>query len=268
MFKEFSLEGKVSIVTGAGTGLGRAIALAMSEAGADLVCVGRTATSIEETAKSIRDLGGRALPIPTDVTKADQVEAMVQTTLKEFGRVDVLVNNAGALIRKPLTPLPEPVNLNAYGATNEETTKEEWHTILDTNLTGPFLCCRAVGPHMLERRSGKIINISSVAAAKGSAYFIIYAASKAGLDNFTRSLAREWAPYNINVNAIGPGSFPTPMNTSELANEQILDRVLSQVPFQRLGELRELGLLAVYLASEVSNYMTGQSIYLDGGALA
>ena len=268
MFKEFSLEGNVAIVTGAGTGLGRAIAFAMAEAGADLVCVGRTVPSIEETAKSIRELGRRALSISADVTKADQVEAMVQAALHEFGQLNVLVNNAGALIAKPLVSLPTQGPLGAFGAVNSSTTENEWRSVVDANLTGPFLCCRAVGPHMLEQRSGKIINISSLAAAKGIPNILSYTSSKAALVNLTRSLAREWAPYNINVNAIGPSNFPTSMNAPLRADEQALQNTLSRIPLGRFGDLRHLGLLAVYLASEASSYMTGQCIYLDGGSLA
>ena len=270
VLKEFSLVGKVVIVTGAGRGLGRVIALTMAEAGADMVCAGKTSASLEATAREVQELGRAALAIPTDVTKADQVDAMVQTTLDTFGHIDVLVNNAGLLIAKPVVPLPDVASgrLPRFGSINEAITEEEWRSVVDANLLGPFLCCQAVGPHMLERRSGKVINVISVAAGKGYPYIVSYGASKAALANFTRSLALEWAPYNININAIGPANFPTSMNAPLHHEGTALEQTLSRIPLGRLGDLRHMGLLAVYLACEASSYMTGQSIYLDGGVLA
>ncbi len=270
VLREFSLDGKVVIVTGAGRGLGRVIALTMAEAGADIVCAGRTPASLEAIAREVQELGRTAQVVLTDVTRADQVEAMVETALGTFGQIDVLVNNAGLLIAKPIVPLPDlnSGRLSGFGSVNEAITEEEWRSVVDTNLLGPFLCRQAVGPHMLERRSGKVVNVISVAAGKGYPSIVSYGATKAALANFTRSLALEWAPYNININAIGPANFPTRMNAPIHQEGGALEQTLSGIPLGRLGDLRHVGLLAVYLACEASSYMTGQSIYLDGGVLA
>ena len=269
VMKEFSLDGKVAIVTGAGRGLGRVIALTMAEAGADIVCAGRTFAPLEATVRDVQGLGRTAQAVLTDVTRADQVEAMVRSALDAFGQIDVLVNNAGFLIAKPVVSLPDLTGgrLPGFGFVNEAITAEEWRSVVDANLLGPFLCCQAVGPHMLERRSGKVVNVTSVAAGRGYPYIASYGASKAALANFTRSLALEWAPYNININAIGPANFPTRMNAPLHQEEGALEQTLSRIPLGRLGDLRHVGLLAVYLACEASSYMTGQSIYIDGGVL-
>jgi len=268
--KEYDLEGKVAIVTGGGRGIGKAIALVFAEAGVDVVVAARTVEQIEGTAKEIRGLGQRALAVPTDVTKADQVENMVKKAISEFGKIDILVNDAGTGYAKQLIPLPG-VKLPAWGEVGEPNTpmsEEEWHHIMNTNLTSIFLCTRAVGPYMIEQRRGKVINISSVNADMGIAYYIAYNASKAGVNMFTRCLALEWAPFNINVNAIGPGDFPTSLTARTHNDPQLKEQLLRCIPLGRAGDVRDLGLLALYLASAASNYMTGQTIYLDGGELA
>ncbi len=260
MLKEFDLTGKVAIVTGAGRGIGKDIALTLAEAGADIVAVARSEHQIEETAKSISAIGHKCLPIPTDITQIDQVHGMVQSTLNEFGKIDILVNNAGAEIDKPIAPLPN-LKLPAM-------TLEEWHKIMDTNVTAPFLLCQAIGPHMIERNQGKVINITSgVAGRVGILYNTAYVASKGALSLFTRKLAWEWARYNINVNAIGPGGVETEMAAPLFAPESkaFLEKLLSQIPFHSFVKPRDISLLAVYLASDASKFVTGQNIYVDGG---
>lgn len=260
MLKEFDLTDRVAVVTGAGRGIGRDIALTLAEAGANIVAVARTEGQIGETAESIRALGRKCLPCPADVTSVDQVQAMVQRALGEFSKIDVLVNNAGAEIDKPIAPLPHlklaPMTL------------DEWHRVLDTNVTAPFLLCQAIGPHMIERRKGKVINITSgVVGRVGILYNTAYVASKGALALFTRKLAWEWARYNINVNAIGPGGVETEMAAPLFAPESkaFLEKLLSQIPFRSFAKPRDISLLAVYLASDASNFVTGQNIYVDGG---
>lgn len=260
MLKEFDLTGRVAIVTGAGRGIGKDIALTLAEAGADIVAVARSEDQIEETAKGVSSLGHKCLPIPTDITQIDQIQSMVQRTLGEFGQIDILVNNAGAEIDKPIAPLPN-MKLPAMNL-------EEWHKIMDTNVTAPFLLCQAVGPHMIERQAGKVINVTSgVAGRVGILYNTAYVASKGALSLFTRKLAWEWARYNINVNAIGPGGVETEMAAPLFAPESkaFLDKLLSQIPMRTFVKPRDISLLAVYLASDASKFVTGQNIYVDGG---
>lgn len=267
---EFSLEGNVAIVTGAGRGIGKAIALTFAEAGADVVAAARSMEQIQTTAEEIHKMGRRCLHVATDVTSTTQIEEMVAKTFSQFGKVDILVNNAGTIIRKGVLPLPG-VKLQGWQLVadlNTMMSEDEWHYVMDTNLTGTFLCCRAVGVHMINQKKGKIINISSVGADSGAPYYSAYNVSKTAINMLTRSLAIEWAPFNINVNAIGPGWFPTEMTASRRENAELREQMISGVPLGRVGELREVALLAVYLASPASNYLTGQTIYLDGGDLA
>ncbi len=267
---EFSLEGNVAIVTGAGRGIGKAIALTFAEAGADVVAAARSMEQIQTTAEEIHKMGRRCLHVATDVTSTTQIEEMVAKTFSQFGKVDILVNNAGTIIRKGVLPLPG-VKLQGWQLVadlNTMMSEDEWHYVMDTNLTGTFLCCRAVGVHMINQKKGKIINISSVSADSGLPYYSAYNVSKTAINMLTRSLAIEWAPFNINVNAIGPGWFPTEMTASRRENAELREQMISGVPLGRVGELREVALLAVYLASPASNYLTGQTIYLDGGDLA
>jgi NAD(P)-dependent dehydrogenase (short-subunit alcohol dehydrogenase family) len=262
MLKEFSLESKVAIVTGAGRGIGKGITLALAEAGADIVAVSRTEHELKEVAKEIKELGRRCLPIPTDIIKEDQVQKMVQSTISEFGKIDILVNNAATITAvKPLVPLPHLGN-----SFPKVMAEEEWRSDFDVDLVGSFLCIRAVGPYMIKQKSGKIINITSSHAISGFNYNAAYCASKAAKARFTQTLAKEWARYNINVNAIGPGLTHTAMTDQYIfANEKIKERHLNRIPLRRAGTPRDLGLLAVYLASDASNWMTGQSLYIDGG---
>lgn len=249
MLETLRLDGRVVVVTGASRGLGRAMALALAEAGADVALAARSKPDLEETAHQVERLGRRALAIPTDVRLLAEVETLVAQTRGLLGRLDVLVNNSGVA---QVTPLAEM-------------TPADWERILDTNLTGVFNGCRAVASYFLAARSGKVINIASVLGAVGLPGYAAYSASKGGVIAFTRALAVEWARHNVQVNAIAPGWFVTDMNAEAFANEKIRERLLRDVPMRRTGRVEEIGPLVVYLASPASDYMTGQTIFLDGG---
>ncbi len=252
VLESLSLEGKVAIVTGGGTGLGKAMCHAMARAGADIVVAARRVEPIEGTASEVRAMGRRAIAIPTDVTNSRQVNAMVEKAISEFGKVDILINNAGGGDqRKPIWDI----------------TDEEWRRGIDTNLTGTFYCCRAVSRHMVERKSGRVINIASGYGLRGDRDVFMYAAAKAGVILLTKSLALTWARDGIRVNCIVPGFFATaPMDIPEV--RQYIESRGRFIPVGRVGEPREMGPLAVYLASDAADYVTGQIFIADGGGLA
>jgi 2-deoxy-D-gluconate 3-dehydrogenase len=256
---EYDLHGKVALVTGAGRGIGKGIAQALAEAGADVVINSLTDRYVKPLAEEIaRTTRRRVVPLVADVTKSDQVERAIEWVLAEVGGIDILVNNLGDSIRKPLVPLPGP---DATAPLSDE----ELHLILDLNLTATLLCTRAAGPHMLARRSGKVVNIGSFASLRGGASLTIYSAAKTALVGFTRALALEWAPFGVQVNAVAPGLFPDAVTAGEAGYAERVAHARRVVPLGRHGQLREVGLLTVYLASHASDYMTGQTLYLDGG---
>jgi len=267
--EEYKVDGKVAIVTGAGRGIGRAIALALAKAGADVTIIDISTKQIEQTAEDIRKLGCKALPITMDVSQEDQVKRSVEQTIAEFGRIDILVNNAGIFIFKPVAFIPG-ARLLGWEAAGENWDKpqtlEDWHQVIDTNLTSAFLFAQAVGPHMMKQKKGKVVNISSTAAEQGASYKSAYCVSKAGLSAFTRCLASEWGPFNINVNAIAPGMVNTDMTASRLKDAKSIETILGKIPLGRLAEPQEVALLALFLASEASDYLTGQIFTIDGGA--
>jgi 2-deoxy-D-gluconate 3-dehydrogenase len=252
LFDAFRLDDKVAIVTGASRGLGKAMALALAEAGADLVLVSRSKADLDLTAKEVEAVGRRTLVIPTDVSVFHDAQAVVEEALATFSRIDVLVNNAGVALVKPLIELAP----------------EEWERVIATNLTGTYNLCRAAGPHLVRQQAGKVINIASVLGDGALPGYAAYAASKAGIIGLTRVLAVEWARFDVQVNCIAPGWFVTPMNESAFADERTRDRLLRDVPARRTGRPEELGPLVVYLASAASDYMTGEVVFIDGGAHA
>jgi NAD(P)-dependent dehydrogenase (short-subunit alcohol dehydrogenase family) len=257
---EFDVTGKVVFITGAGRGIGKGIAQVLAEAGADVALNALTPNYVTGTAAQIAAVSGRrVVPIIADVTKPDEVQRAVDTVLGTFGRIDVLVNALGDSIRKPLVALPGKEDGGA-GVTDEEL-----RFIMDINLTEALLCTRAVGPHMLARRSGKVINVASWTAHQGGRDMVLYTTAKTALTGFTRAQALEWAPYGVHVNAISPGPFPDVVTSGEERLRQSTQRAEQTVPLRRPGRLREVGLLALYLASDASDYMTGQTIPLDGG---
>jgi NAD(P)-dependent dehydrogenase (short-subunit alcohol dehydrogenase family) len=257
--KEYDVEGKVVFITGAGRGIGKGIAQVLAEAGADIALNALTDRYVVNTAREIAKTSGRrVLPILADVTRSAEVQSAVDTVLKEFGRIDILVNNLGDAIQKPLVTLP--------GKKGEPATDEEIKKIVDLNVMAAILCTRAIGPQMLERRSGKIINISSFTAGKGGKEVVLYSLAKAAVVGFTRTQALEWASYNIQINSIAPGLFPEPLNILDEETAKRMTEYISKItPLGRAGRLREVGLLALYLASAASDFMTGQTLYLDGG---
>lgn len=269
--QEFDLSGKAAVVIGGGRGIGRGIALALAEAGAEVMVAARTETEIEQTASEIRSLGRKGVAVRVDATKAEEVDTLISAAVSEWGRVDILVNSAGVGIRKPIVPLPgyqPPAWAEKRRDFSSPTSEQEWHLMMDANLTCVFLATRAVGPQMIKHGRGKIINVTSMTGAKGFAHQVLYCTTKAAVSMYTRSLALEWARYNINVNAIAPGYVATPMTRLFFEDEATREKLMSSIPLRRLCQPREVGLLAVYLASEASDYLTGQTVYLDGGVLA
>ena len=256
---EYDIKGKVVFITGAGRGIGKGIAQVLAEAGADIALNALTPKYVEATAAQIAaDSGRRVVPVIADVTKSEDVKRAVNSILATFGRIDVLVNALGDSIRKPLVTLPgkeSPAGVS----------DDELRFIMDINLTEALLCTRAVGPHMLARGSGKVINIASWTAHQGGRDLVLYTTAKTALAGFTRAQALEWAPYGVHVNTIAPGIFPDVVTSGEERVRQSTERAQQTVPLKRPGRLREVGLLALYLASDASAYMTGQTILLDGG---
>jgi 2-deoxy-D-gluconate 3-dehydrogenase len=244
-----ALAGKVAVVTGASRGLGRAIAVALAEAGASVVLAARSRPHLEESAGAVERAGGRALVMAVDVTRYAEVEAVMDRAVAELGRLDIVVNNSGVARVAPLAEL----SLDA------------WQEVLGVNLTGVFHGCRAAARHLIPQGSGKIINLASVLGAVGLPGYTAYAASKGGVIALTRALGVEWARHGIQVNAIAPGWFVTDMNEEAFADPRIRDRLVRDVPARRTGRLDEIGPLAVYLASAASDFMIGQTIFLDGG---
>jgi NAD(P)-dependent dehydrogenase (short-subunit alcohol dehydrogenase family) len=245
----FSLEGRVALVTGASRGIGRAIAIALGGAGADVACCARTTEQVEETKVAIQRGRTRAAAFTLDVTQPDDITQTVRNIERVLGSVDILVNNAGITLEKPTV----------------EVTDEEWEHVLATNLSAMFRLVRAVAPGMIERGHGKIINIGSMYGAIGVPRYAAYCASKAAVASLTRSLAAEWGRHGIQVNCLAPGYMNTDIPRAALADEKRRALFLSKVPARRIGEPEEAGLLAVYLASAASDFMTGQTVYLDGG---
>jgi len=246
VLERFSLAGKVAIITGAGRGIGRGIALAFAQAGADIVCVARTASEIESVAESARALGRRALAIPGSVVDGEQVQAFVDRTVREFGHIDVLVNNAGGTQYRPLM----------------ETSERAFLAVLRLNLVSTFLCTKAVAKVMLEQRSGSIINISSDDAVIPCPGLAAYGAAKAGVNSLTRTLAWELAPY-VRVNVILPGAIWTEGGGPYL--EPVKDKILAGTPMKRFGKPEDIALAALYLASSASDWVTGKLFQIDGG---
>ncbi|MFC4260289.1 SDR family NAD(P)-dependent oxidoreductase [Marinobacter lacisalsi] len=246
----FDLGGNVSLITGAGRGIGRSIALGLAEAGSDLVLCSRSRDELEAVATEARGRGVRALVVTCDVTDPEQIAAAVASAIREFGHIDVLINNAGLAIKKPAEDLP----------------LEDWQTIINVNLTGVFLMAQAVGRHMLERGSGSIVNISSIAGKTGLTGSSAYCASKGGVDMLTRTLAVEWADRGVRVNALAPAYTETPLVKSITdVRADFADRVVARTPMKRMAAPDEMVGTAIYLASRASSYVTGETVMVDGG---
>lgn len=243
------LHDKVAIITGAGKGIGREIALEYAKEGAIVIAAARTYSDVEKVAQLIQEAGGKAHPIACDISNVDDVENMVKTTMEKFGKIDILVNNAGI----------------SRSALIHNTTDELWNQVMNINTKGTFNCTRAVIPHFMDKKplGGKIINFSSTAAKYGNSGQSAYATSKWGLIAFTKSAARELARYNVQVNCIVPGYIETPMTADTPAAYK--EQTISQIPLMRIGEPNDIAKMSVFLASKESSYMTGSIIQIDGG---
>lgn len=246
------LTDKIALVTGGGRGLGRAIALAFADAGAHVAVASRTREQLGEVAQEIRSRNRRGVAIEVDVTDSKSVAQMVETARKEFGRIDILVNSAGA----------------GWASRMVDTSDDVWKLLIDTNLTGTFYCCRDVARLMIEQKSGIIINLASVAGVKGPPGLGAYAASKGGVIMLTRVLALETVRHNVRVNAIAPGYFRTEMNAAILDDPEMGPKIVGRIPMRRVGRPEEIGPLAVYLASDQASYVTGEVYFISGGEMA
>ncbi|MBK6560987.1 glucose 1-dehydrogenase [Candidatus Amarobacter glycogenicus] len=245
----FSLEGRVAVVTGAGRGLGRSMALALAAAGADVVAASRTMTEIESLRDEIRTLGRRAEAVTCDTTRETACERLASEAVERLGRVDILVNNAGINIRKPVLELAA----------------EEYRAVLATNLEGYFLCGQAIGRRLVAQGTGKVINISSIMGTVALPGQAAYASSKGGVEQLTKVMALEWAPFNVQVNAIGPTYFETELTKPLFEDEERREFITGRTPMGRWGKAHELAGAVIFLASGASDYITGQTLMVDGG---
>ncbi|MBI5445880.1 MAG: 3-oxoacyl-ACP reductase FabG, partial [Deltaproteobacteria bacterium] len=232
-------------------GIGRAIALGLASAGASVVVCSRTPAEIASVAEEIRRMGCRSLALPVDLTDTEQREHLVAETAREFGRIDILVNNAARSYLRSLLELRE----------------DGWDKVFDTNLKAVWLLSRGVASRMIEQKSGRIINITTVGAERAEPGMAAYEASKAGLKALTRSMARAWAQHGINVNAVGPGLTRTDFSKPIWSNPKLADQLASRIPKGRLAEPEEIVGAVLFLASDAADYITGQSLYVDGGSL-
>src|SRR6188474_3300780 len=250
VLETFRLDGKVALITGGARGLGRTMALALAEAGADLALSGRSRETCEETAREIAAATGRKVrAFQADVTSGPDATRLAAEVTAACGSIDILINNAGTNIRGKLGDLSE----------------QDWDTVIDTNLKGPFLCSKAIGAQMIARGWGRVINIGSILSVIAIAGRAPYASSKAGVIGLTKVLALEWAGSGVTCNAICPGPFATDMNRQLLNDPVAYQQFISQIPLGRWGELDEMAGVAVFLASDASSFMTGSSVFVDGG---
>jgi 2-deoxy-D-gluconate 3-dehydrogenase len=245
----FRLDGKVALVTGAASGLGQAMAIALAEAGADVACHGRSDGSTDETCRSIALVGRRCISVSGDMADRDAPAKVVHDVIGEFGRIDILINNAGTIRRAPAVDYSE----------------EDWSAVLEVNLSSVFRLSQAAGRKMIERGSGKIVNIASLLSFQGGITVPAYTASKAGVAGLTKALANEWAKSGVNVNAIAPGYMET-KNTSALRADEARNRqILERIPAGRWGDPGDLAGAVVFMSSAASDYMHGHILIVDGG---
>ena len=245
----FKLDGKVAIVTGGSRGFGKAIALGLAAAGADVVVASRTQADLDVVAQEIEGMGRRSLAVATDMLDRASIENLAEKTIEKFGKIDILINNAGQGMTMPFLNL----------------TEEQWDQILNVNLKGYFLCSQIIGKHMFKAKYGRVINISSAMGDFPLPYMAPYAASKGGINAMTKSLAQEWAMRGVTVNAISPSYFETDITKDAQEDEASTKLIMSKTPLNRWGKVDELVGLVIYLASDCSSFMTGAIVPLDGG---
>jgi 3-oxoacyl-[acyl-carrier protein] reductase len=248
---EINLSGKTALVTGAGRGIGKAIAIALAQAGADVCVTARTESQINETAAEIRKIGRSALAVAADATDAKAVAHVVEKTIADLGGLHILINNAGIELAKPLM----------------KTSESEYDAVMDTNVKSMFLFTKAAGSHLVAQKYGRIVNVASVGAFIAAPNQTIYHASKAAVAHLTKATAMELARYNINVNAVAPGWIRTDLIKHLLEDEVALGRYLKGIPLRRLGEPAEIAPLVAFLCSDLASYMTGSVILIDGGLM-
>jgi len=249
---EFTLEGKIAIVTGAARGIGREIALVFAHSGAHLILIDLLKEELMKTAEEIDRTGRKNLSIAADISNIKEIERLIRDVLNEFNRIDILVNNAGIIDNNPATKV----------------TEEQWDKTLNVNLKGLFFLSQAVGRHMIKEKRGKIINIASQAGVIALSNHAAYSASKAGIISITKTLALEWGKFNINVNAIAPTVILTPLGRKAWADPQTRSEMLKKIPLGRFGQPSEVASIALFLASEASSLITGSTIMADGGYTA
>lgn len=249
MTDKLRLDGRTALVTGAGKGLGRTIALGLAQAGANVALLARTAADLEAVADEVRASGRDAMVLPADATRSLEIDAAIAKAVQRFGTIDVLVHAAGGSLRKPALEIVD----------------DEWEQVIASNLHSTFYVCRAVGRVMVAQGKGSIINIASAAGLRGRPSNAPYSAAKAGVINLTRALAREWAPSGVRVNAIAPGRFLTPLTEEEMSDPARYQAFVRQVPLGRIGRPEELVEITVWLASDASAFATGSVMVIDGG---
>ena len=250
---KFNLKGRSGIVTGGGSGIGKGIARGLAEAGAEVAVAGRRMERLTEVADEVAEFGGRVIPISVDMRDMDSIRSLVEEALKAFGKIDFLFNNAGTIHRSPSEDFP----------------KEAWDEVIQVNLTGPFFLAQAVARTMIERKmKGKIVNTSSLIAVQGGKTVPAYAAGKGGLTQVTKTMCNDWAKYNILVNAIGPGWVKTELTEALQQNPERYQEITGRIPLGRWADPEDLAGVAVFLASDASDYITGQVLFVDGGYLA
>lgn len=246
---QFKVTDKVAIVTGGSKGLGKAMAIGLAQAGAKIAVVSRTKKLIEETANEIIAVGGEAIAIPVDVKKEEDIERMTKAVVDKYGSINILINNAG------IAPVNRAVDITA----------DEWNDVMDTNMKSTFLAARSVGKVMMRQKSGKVINLGSVLGKDAQPFCLHYGATKAAIMQMTRILALEWASCNINVNCIAPGFFVTEMTKEQIENEGNKKFLMQKIPFKRFGKTEDIVGLAIFLSSPASDYITGETVFIDGG---
>ena len=248
---EIDLKGKVALVTGGGRGIGRAIGLALADAGADVCVTARTESQIQDTAERIKAKGRSALAIPADATDQKAVKQTVEKTVDQLGGLDLLINNAGTALAKPLLEISE----------------DEYNRLMETNLKSMFLFMKAAGPYFISQKYGRVVNVSSVGAFVAASNQSIYHASKAAVAHFTKAMAIEWARYDIRVNAVAPGWIRTELIADLTEDPEKLSRYLKAIPLRRLGEPEEIASLVAFLCSDLASFMTGSVVIADGGLI-